>query len=88
MFILAYQSLGVVYGNLSTSPLYVYKTTLSGELSLHEDDEQVLGVLSFVFQTPTLFPLFKYNYLMLSADDNGEGGTLALYSLPCRHARL
>ncbi|XP_038980241.1 potassium transporter 1 isoform X2 [Phoenix dactylifera] len=69
---LAYQSLGVVYGDLSTSPLYVYKTTFSGKLSLHEDDEEVFGVLSFIFWTLTLIPLFKYIYFVLSADDNGE----------------
>ncbi|XP_059626451.1 potassium transporter 1 isoform X2 [Cornus florida] len=88
MFILAYQSLGVVYGDLSTSPLYVYKTTFSGKLSLREDDEEIYGVLSFIFWTFTLIPLFKYIFIVMSADDNGEGGTFALYSLLCRHARL
>lgn len=70
---LAYQSLGVVYGDLSTSPLYVYKTTFSGKLSLHENDEEVYGVLSFIFWTLTLIPLFKYIFIVMSADDNGEG---------------
>lgn len=73
VLLLSYQSLGVVYGDLSTSPLYVYKTTFSGKLSLHEDDEEVLGVLSFIFWTLTLIPLFKYIFIVLSADDNGEG---------------
>ncbi|KAF5201182.1 Low affinity potassium transport system protein kup [Thalictrum thalictroides] len=85
---LAYQSLGVVYGDLSTSPLYVYKTAFSGKLSLHENDEEVYGVLSFIFWTLTLIPLFKYIFIVMSADDNGEGGIFALYSLLCRHARL
>ncbi|GLT26851.1 hypothetical protein SLA2020_018920 [Shorea laevis] len=85
---LAYQSLGVVYGDLSTSPLYVYKTTFSGRLSLHENDEEIYGVLSFIFWTLTLVALFKYIFIVMSADDNGEGGTFALYSLLCRHARL
>ncbi|KAJ7964220.1 Potassium transporter [Quillaja saponaria] len=85
---LAYQSLGVVYGDLSTSPLYVYKTTFSGKLSLHENDEEIYGVLSFIFWTFTLIALFKYVFIVMSADDNGEGGTFALYSLLCRHARL
>lgn len=70
---LAYQSLGVVYGDLSTSPLYVYKTTFSGKLSLHEDDEEIFGVLSFIFWTFTLIALFKYIFIVMSADDNGEG---------------
>ncbi|KAL5710118.1 3-ketoacyl-CoA thiolase with broad chain length specificity [Ranunculus cassubicifolius] len=85
---LAYQSLGVVYGDLSTSPLYVYKTTFSGKLSLHENDEEVFGVLSFIFWTLTLIPLCKYIFIVMSADDNGEGGIFALYSLLCRHAKL
>ncbi|KAK9124556.1 hypothetical protein Sjap_014158 [Stephania japonica] len=88
VLMLAYQSLGVVYGDLSTSPLYVYKTTFSGKLSLHEKDEEVYGVLSFIFWTLTLIPLFKYIFIVMSANDNGEGGTFALYSLLCRHAKL
>ncbi|KAJ8431023.1 hypothetical protein Cgig2_003838 [Carnegiea gigantea] len=85
---LAYQSLGVVYGDLSTSPLYVYKTTFSEKLRLQEDDEEIYGVLSFIFWTFTLVALFKYIFVVLSAHDNGEGGTFALYSLLCRHAKL
>ncbi|KAI9194422.1 hypothetical protein LWI28_005854 [Acer negundo] len=85
---LAYQSLGVVYGDISTSPLYVYKTAFSGKLSLQENDEEIYGVLSFIFWTFTLVALFKYIFVVLSADDHGEGGTFALYSLLCRHARL
>lgn len=77
---LAYQSLGVVYGDLSTSPLYVYKTTFSGKLSLHEDDEEIFGVLSFIFWTFTLIALFKYIFIVMSADDNGEGSVSFYYS--------
>lgn len=85
---LAYQSFGVVYGDLSTSPLYVYTSTFSGKLKLHEHDDEILGVLSFIFWTFTLVPLCKYIFFVLTADDNGEGGTFALYSLLCRHANL
>ncbi|XP_057825832.2 potassium transporter 1 isoform X2 [Cryptomeria japonica] len=85
---LAYQSLGVVYGDLSTSPLYVYKSTFSGDLALREQEDEVLGVLSFILWTFTLIPLCKYVFFVLTADDNGEGGTFALYSLLCRHANL
>ncbi|KAL0721934.1 hypothetical protein Bca4012_036533 [Brassica carinata] len=85
---LAYQNLGVIYGDLSTSPLYVYKTSFSGKLSLHEDDEEIFGVFSFIFWTFTFIALFKYVFIVLSADDNGEGGTFALYSLLCRYAKL
>ncbi|XVF39989.1 hypothetical protein PTKIN_Ptkin01aG0077400 [Pterospermum kingtungense] len=85
---LAYQSFGVVYGDLGTSPIYVYKSTFSGRLSLHEEDDEILGVLSLVFWTLTLIPLCKYIIFVLGADDNGEGGTFALYSLLCRRAKL
>ncbi|CAN6163405.1 unnamed protein product [Urochloa humidicola] len=84
---LAYQSLGVVYGDLSTSPLYVYKAAFAEDIQHTESNEEILGVLSFVFWTLTLVPLLKYVCIVLRADDNGEGGTFALYSLLCRHAR-
>lgn len=85
---LAYQSLGVVYGDLSTSPLYVYKSTFAEDIIHSETNEEIYGVLSFVFWTLTLVPLLKYVFIVLKADDNGEGGTFALYSLLCRHARV
>ncbi|KAL4369729.1 hypothetical protein GQ457_05G023360 [Hibiscus cannabinus] len=86
--LLAYQSLGVVYGDLSTSPLYVYKSTFAEDIQHSETNEEIYGVLSFVFWTLTLVPLFKYVFVVLRADDNGEGGTFALYSLICRHAKV
>ncbi|KAF3779890.1 Potassium transporter 6, partial [Nymphaea thermarum] len=85
---LAYQSLGVVYGDLSTSPLYVYKSTFAEDIHHSETNEEIFGVLSFVFWTLTLVPLLKYVFIVLRADDNGEGGTFALYSLLCRHAKV
>ncbi|KAL4319021.1 hypothetical protein GQ457_18G021350 [Hibiscus cannabinus] len=85
---LAYQSLGVVYGDLSISPLYVYKNTFEEDIRHSETNEEIFGVLSFVFWTLTLVPLLKYVFIVLRADDNGEGGTFALYSLLCRHARV
>ncbi|KAL5987589.1 Potassium transporter 6 [Asimina triloba] len=85
---LAFQSLGVVYGDLSTSPLYVYKSAFAEDIQHSETNEEIYGVLSFVFWTLTLVPLLKYVFIVLRADDNGEGGTFALYSLLCRHARV
>ncbi|KAJ7976322.1 Potassium transporter [Quillaja saponaria] len=87
--ILAYQSFGVVYGDLSTSPLYVYTSTFQGKLQPHNlNEETVFGAFSLIFWTLTLIPLLKYVLILLSADDNGEGGTFALYSLLCRHAKF
>ncbi|XP_071939749.1 potassium transporter 4-like [Coffea arabica] len=86
--LLAYQSFGVVYGDLSTSPLYVYKSIFVGKLSSHTNEDAIFGAFSLIFWTLTLIPLLKYTLILLSADDNGEGGTFALYSLLCRHAKF
>lgn len=86
--LLAYESFGVVYGDLSTSPLYVYKSTFDGRLGKFMSEDTVFEVFSLIFWTLTLIPLVKYVIIVLSASDNGEGGTFALYSLLCRHAKL
>ncbi|KAK7267120.1 hypothetical protein RIF29_19784 [Crotalaria pallida] len=85
---LAYQSFGVVYGDLSTSPLYVYSSTFRGKLQKHHNEETIFGAFSLIFWSLTLIPLLKYVFILLSADDNGEGGTFALYTLLCRHAKF
>ncbi|CAJ2632059.1 unnamed protein product [Trifolium pratense] len=82
---LAFQSLGIVYGDIGTSPLYVYSSTFTHGIK-HNDD--ILGVLSLIFYTLTLIPLLKYVFFVLRATDNGDGGTFALYSLICRYARV
>ncbi|CAK9876264.1 unnamed protein product [Sphagnum jensenii] len=83
---LAFQSIGVVYGDLGTSPLYVFSSTFyHGSISNTDD---VLGALSLIIYTMILIPLVKYVFIVLQANDNGEGGTFALYSLICRHARV
>ncbi|XP_050269121.1 potassium transporter 3 [Quercus robur] len=85
---LVYQSFGLVFGDLSISPLYVYKSTFSGSLSNHQTEDTIFGVFSMIFWTLTLFSLLKYMIIMLSADDNGEGGIMALYALLCRNAKF
>ncbi|KAH9786308.1 Potassium transporter [Citrus sinensis] len=82
---LAFQSIGVVYGDIGTSPLYVYASTFTNGIN-HIDD--ILGVLSLIFYTLTLIPLVKYVLIVLRANDNGDGGTFALYSLICRYAKV
>lgn len=67
---LAFQSIGVVYGDIGTSPLYVYESTFTGGIK-HTDD--ILGVLCLIFYTITLIPLIKYVFIVLSANDNGDG---------------
>ncbi|XP_022143282.1 potassium transporter 5-like [Momordica charantia] len=82
---LAFQSIGVVYGDIGTSPLYVFSSTFPDGIN-HNDD--VLGALSLIIYTITLIPLLKYVFIVLKANDNGEGGTFALYSLICRYAKV
>ncbi|GMH01622.1 hypothetical protein Nepgr_003461 [Nepenthes gracilis] len=81
---LAFQTLGVVYGDLGTSPLYVFSDVFSKVSITSEVD--ILGALSLVLYTIALLPLAKYIFIVLKANDNGEGGTFALYSLICRYA--
>lgn len=71
-------SLGIIYGDIGTSPLYVFKAIV-GESIITED--LVLGGVSCVFWTLTLITTIKYVYLALNADNKGEGGIFALYAL-------
>ncbi|WRX19355.1 Potassium transporter - like 10 [Theobroma cacao] len=88
VLLLAYQSFGVLFGDLSISPLYVYKSTFSGKLSNYQTEDVIFGAFSLIFWTFTLLSLFKHVIILLNADDNGEGGIFALYSLLCRHAKF
>ncbi|KAF3657255.1 Potassium transporter 7 [Capsicum annuum] len=84
--LLAFQTLGVVFGDVGTSPLYTFSVMFSkAPVSGNED---VLGALSMVLYTLILIPLVKYVLIVLWANDDGEGGTFALYSLLCRHAKV
>lgn len=67
---LAFQSIGIVYGDIGTSPLYVYASTFTNGIK-HNDD--ILGVISLIFYTITLVTLIKYVFIVLRANDNGDG---------------
>ncbi|KAI7740840.1 hypothetical protein M8C21_020160, partial [Ambrosia artemisiifolia] len=67
---LAFQSIGVVYGDIGTSPLYVYSSTFTDSIK-HQDD--IIGVLSLIFYTITIIPVLKYVVIVLRANDNGDG---------------
>ena len=71
-------SLGIVFGDIGTSPLYVMKAIL-GDYAINSDI--VLGGISCVFWTLTLQTTIKYVLITLSADNHGEGGIFALYAL-------
>ncbi|BAT74660.1 hypothetical protein LR48_Vigan511s010600 [Vigna angularis] len=83
---LAFKTLGVVYGDMGTSPLYVFADVFS-KVPVGSDDD-VLGALSLIMYTIAIIPLAKYVFIVLKANDNGEGGTFALYSLICRYANV
>ena len=68
---MAFQTLGVVYGDLGTSPLYVLTDVFSKVPIKSEVD--ILGALSLVIYTISLIPLAKYVFVVLKANDNGEG---------------
>lgn len=77
---IAFQTLGVVYGDMGTSPLYVFADVFT---KVHiEEDVDVLGALSLVIYTIALIPLAKYVFVVLRANDNGEGMSSAILCTP------
>ncbi len=79
-------ALGVVFGDIGTSPLYALRETFHGaHLSVTRDN--VLGVLSLLFWTMTVVVSFKYVLLILRADNNGEGGLIAMMALATNAVR-
>ncbi|AQR94027.1 KUP/HAK/KT family potassium transporter [Clostridium saccharoperbutylacetonicum] len=81
-------TLGVVYGDIGTSPLYVMKSILEGNGGLQNVSENfILGVLSMVFWTITILTTIKYVIITLKADNNGEGGIFSLFTLVRNRAK-
>ncbi len=74
-------ALGVVYGDIGTSPLYALKECFSGRHAVAPTPENVMGVLSLVFWAMTFVVTFKYLTFVMRADNRGEGGILALMAL-------
>ncbi|KAL9621006.1 MAG: hypothetical protein Q9160_004524 [Pyrenula sp. 1 TL-2023] len=81
---LAYQSIGVIYGDIGTSPLYVYSSTFSSAPS-HQD---LIGVLSIIIWSLFMMVTVKYILIILHADNDGEGGTFSTYSLLSRYMNI
>jgi len=79
--LLALGALGVVYGDIGTSPLYALKECFSGHHSVPATRENVFGVLSLVFWAMNFVVSFKYISFVMKADNRGEGGILALLAL-------
>ena len=74
-------ALGIVYGDIGTSPLYVLKTVFDPEQGLAVNEGNVIGVISLIFWALMIVVSLKYITLILRADNNGEGGIMALLSL-------
>jgi KUP system potassium uptake protein len=78
-------ALGVVFGDIGTSPLYALKESFIGHHPMPVTELRVLGVLSVIFWTFMIVVTLKYVVVMLRADNKGEGGSLALLALLSRH---
>ncbi|KAI8958455.1 potassium transporter [Daldinia sp. FL1419] len=81
---LSYQSIGVIYGDIGTSPLYVFSSTFTSQ----PDYNDLLQVLSVVLWSLTIMVTLKYVLIVLRADNQGEGGTFSCYSLLTRYANI
>ncbi|HJV75449.1 MAG TPA: potassium transporter Kup [Noviherbaspirillum sp.] len=74
-------AIGVVYGDIGTSPLYAMKEVFSSEHGLQLSEANIFGVVSLIFWTLTIIVSLKYVALILRADNRGEGGIMALVAL-------
>ena len=74
-------AIGVVFGDIGTSPLYTLKEAFGEKYGLHPDPANVLGILSLVFWAMMLVVTLKYVNVIMRADNRGEGGILALMAV-------
>ena len=81
---LAVGAVGVVFGDIGTSPLYALKETFVGHHPLAVDQLHIFGVISLIFWTMILIVTVKYVFIVMRADNRGEGGSMALLALISR----
>lgn len=84
-FWLSLGAIGVVYGDIGTSPLYTLKVVFGGPHPVLLSPDHVIGVLSVIFWALVLVVSIKYSTLIMRADNHGEGGIMALMALALRH---
>ena len=78
---LAVGAIGIVFGDIGTSPLYAFRETFAGHHTLRPDQLHIFGVLSLIFWSMMLIVTLKYVTIIMRADNKGEGGSLALLAL-------
>nr|WP_237437654.1 potassium transporter Kup [Altericroceibacterium endophyticum] len=78
-------AVGIVFGDIGTSPLYAFRETFVGPHPLALDDLHIMGVVSLIFWSMTLVVSIQYVSILMRADNRGQGGTLALVALLSRH---
>ena len=78
---LAVGAIGIVFGDIGTSPIYAFRETFAGHHTLHVDQMHVYGVLSLIFWSMMIIVTLKYVSIIMRADNKGEGGSLALLAL-------
>ena len=78
---LAVGAVGVVFGDIGTSPLYAFRETFAGHHALAVDPMHIMGVISLIFWSMMIVVTFKYVAVIMRADNRGEGGSLALLAL-------
>ncbi|KAF2156836.1 potassium transporter [Myriangium duriaei CBS 260.36] len=81
---LAYQSVGVIYGDVGTSPLYVYSSVFTSPPS----KQNLVGILSVIIWSLSIMVTLKYVLCILYADNDGEGGSFSTYSLLSRYLNI
>lgn len=81
-------AIGIVYGDIATSPMYVMKSVVAGNGGIeHISKDFIIGSLSLVIWTITIITTVKYVLIAMKADNHGEGGIFALYSLVKKNAK-
>lgn len=78
---LAVGAIGVVFGDIGTSPLYAFRETFVGRSNVQLDNAHVLGVISLIFWSMVLVVAVQYVTILMRADNKGQGGSLALVAL-------
>jgi KUP system potassium uptake protein len=82
--LLAFGAIGIVFGDIGTSPIYAFRETFAGHHPLTPDREHIFGVVSLIFWSMTLVVGVQYVSILMRADNKGQGGSLALVALISR----